>query len=75
MYRGMRQKFRETRLLDTLRLSRAESCHFRWTETDLSRFWFNLADMPSVEQAAYGITNARVFYTPVWRQIRSGYIG
>jgi iron complex outermembrane receptor protein len=30
----------------------------------LSRFWFNLADMPSVEQAAYGVANARVSFVP-----------
>jgi iron complex outermembrane receptor protein len=38
----------------------------------LSRFWFNLADMPSVEQAAYGITNARVFYTPASNKFEVG---
>lgn len=30
----------------------------------LSRFWFNLSDLPVVEQPAYGIANVRVNYTP-----------
>ncbi|MBV9696117.1 MAG: TonB-dependent receptor, partial [Gammaproteobacteria bacterium] len=29
----------------------------------LSRFWFNLSDLPIVEQPAYGIANARINYT------------
>ena len=30
----------------------------------LSSFWFNLSDLPVVEQPAFGIANARVSYTP-----------
>ena len=30
----------------------------------LSRFWFNLSDVPAVEQTAFGLVNARVTYTP-----------
>jgi len=30
----------------------------------LSRFWFNLSDLPVVEQPAFGVANARVSYTP-----------
>jgi hypothetical protein len=30
----------------------------------LSRFWFNLSDMPVVEQSGFGIANLRVNYTP-----------
>jgi iron complex outermembrane receptor protein len=29
----------------------------------LTKFWFNIGDAPSVEQAAYGVMNARVSYT------------
>jgi iron complex outermembrane receptor protein len=30
----------------------------------LSRFWFNLSDLPVVEQTGFGIANLRVNYTP-----------
>jgi len=30
----------------------------------LSRFWFNLSDLPVVEQPAFGLANVRVSYTP-----------
>jgi len=30
----------------------------------MSRFWFNLSDLPTVEQPAFGVANARVSYTP-----------
>jgi iron complex outermembrane receptor protein len=30
----------------------------------LSRFWFNLSDLPVVEQSAFGLANARVDYSP-----------
>ncbi len=30
----------------------------------LSRFWFNLSDLPVVEQSGFGIANLRVNYTP-----------
>jgi iron complex outermembrane receptor protein len=30
----------------------------------LSRFWFNLSDLPVVEQPAFGLANARVDYSP-----------
>jgi iron complex outermembrane recepter protein len=30
----------------------------------VSRFWFNLTDLPVVEQPGFGIANARVSYTP-----------
>ena len=30
----------------------------------LSRFWFNLSDLPVVEQSAFGVANARVNYSP-----------
>jgi len=30
----------------------------------LSRFWFNLSDVPVVEQPAFGIANARIDYAP-----------
>jgi iron complex outermembrane recepter protein len=30
----------------------------------LSRFWFNLSDLPVVEQTGFGLANARINYTP-----------
>jgi iron complex outermembrane receptor protein len=30
----------------------------------LSRFWFNLSDLPVVEQSGFGLANARVDYSP-----------
>ena len=30
----------------------------------LSRFWFNLSDLPVVEQAAFGVANVRANYSP-----------
>jgi iron complex outermembrane recepter protein len=30
----------------------------------LSRFWFNLSDLPAVEQPAYGVANFRLSYAP-----------
>ena len=30
----------------------------------LSRFWFNLSDLPVVEQSAFGVANVRANYTP-----------
>jgi iron complex outermembrane receptor protein len=30
----------------------------------LSRFWFNLSDVPAVEQASFGLANVRINYVP-----------
>ncbi len=38
----------------------------------LSRFWFNLSNVPAVEQVAFGIANARVSYTPAGGKVELG---
>ena len=38
----------------------------------LTRFWFNLGDTPTVEQAAYGVANARISYTPAGGRMEIG---
>ena len=38
----------------------------------LSKFWFNLGDMPAVQQDAYGIANARVSFTPASGKVELG---
>ena len=38
----------------------------------LSRFWFNLADTPAVEQTAFGLLNARINYEPAGRRFEIG---
>jgi iron complex outermembrane recepter protein len=38
----------------------------------LSRFWFNLSDLPVVEQPAYGVANVRVNYTPAGGKLEIG---
>jgi iron complex outermembrane receptor protein len=38
----------------------------------LSRFWFNLSDLPVVEQAGFGIANLRVNYTPQGGKLEVG---
>ena len=38
----------------------------------LSRFWFNLTELPIVEQSGFGLVNARVFYTPKSNRLEIG---
>ena len=38
----------------------------------LSRFWFNLSDLSVVEQAGFGIANARLNFTPASGKIEVG---
>lgn len=38
----------------------------------LSRFWFNLSDLPVVEQSGYGIGNARITYSPQGDKLEVG---
>ncbi len=38
----------------------------------LSRFWFNLSDLPVVEQPGFGVANARVSYTPAGGKFEIG---
>jgi iron complex outermembrane recepter protein len=38
----------------------------------LTRFWFNLSDLPVVEQPAFGLANARVDYSPQGDKLQIG---
>ena len=38
----------------------------------LSRFWFNLSDIPAVEQAGFGLANVRVNYSPAGDKLQVG---
>jgi len=38
----------------------------------LSRFWFNLSDLPVVEQPGFGVANARITYTPAGGKLEVG---
>lgn len=38
----------------------------------LSRFWFNLSDLPTVEQTGFGLANARVNYSPAGDKLEVG---
>lgn len=38
----------------------------------LSRFWFNLSDIPAVEQPGFGIANVRVNYSPQGDKLEIG---
>ncbi len=38
----------------------------------LSRFWFNLSDLPVVEQPGYGVANVRISYSPAGGKLEIG---
>jgi len=38
----------------------------------LSRFWFNLTDLPVVEQSGFGLANVRLNYTPAGGKLEIG---
>ncbi len=38
----------------------------------LSRFWFNLSDVPAVEQSGFGLINGRIFFTPASGRMEIG---
>jgi len=38
----------------------------------LSRFWFNLTDVPAVEQPGFGVANARINYSPQGEKLEVG---
>ena len=40
------------------------SLSFQLDGNYMSRFWFNLSDLPIVEQAGFGVGNVRLFWTP-----------
>ena len=56
----------------TLPLNNGGHLSFQADGNYLSHFWFNLSDVPAVEQSAFGLVNGRVFYTAPSNKLEVG---